>query len=88
MQIKNADVILIVLGDLYSSLAQIFLVKGISAAIKKSKAKKIYICNLENKLGETNDYFVEDFTKKIEDLIDCSLDYVIYDKKSSVKINY
>ncbi|MDD4062576.1 MAG: YvcK family protein [Candidatus Pacebacteria bacterium] len=85
--IKNADVILIGPGDLYSSLAQIFLVKGISTAIKKSKAKKIYICNLDNKLGETNDYFVEDFAKRIEELIDCSLDYVIYDKKGSVKIN-
>lgn len=84
--IRKADVILIGPGDLYSSLAQIFLVKGIPEAIKKSKAKKIYICNLENKFGETNNYSVEDFASKIEEFIDCSLDYVIYDKKSSVKL--
>ena len=64
--IKNADLIIIGPGDLYSSLAQILLTYGIPQAIKKSKAKKVYVCNLMTKYGETNNFTVLDFTKEIE----------------------
>jgi uncharacterized cofD-like protein len=80
-RIKKAKTIIIGPGDLYSSIAQILLVEGMSGAIKKSNAKKVYICNLMNKRGETNDYSVEDFTEKVEDLIGGPLDYVIYNNK-------
>jgi len=49
--IKNADLIVVGPGDLYSSLAQILLVEGTAQAIKESKAKKVYICNLMNLSG-------------------------------------
>lgn len=80
-RIKKAKTIIIGPGDLYSSIAQILLVEGMSEAIKKSNAKKVYICNLMNKRGETNNYSVEDFTEKVEDLIGGPLDYVIYNNK-------
>ncbi len=84
--IKKGDAIIIGPGDLYSSLIQILLTEGMVSAIKKSKAKKIYVCNLMNKHGETNDYKVEDFAGKIEEIIGGSLDYVIYNnKKISLK---
>jgi len=76
--IKKADLIVIGPGDLYSSLAQILLVKGMSLAIKKSKAKKLYICNLMTKKGETNNFSVLDFTKEIEKYLTCNLDFVLY----------
>jgi uncharacterized cofD-like protein len=76
--IKKADLIVIGPGDLYSSIAQILLVDGIPEAIQKSKAKKVYICNLMTKYGETNNFSVLDFTKKIEEYLGCPLDYVIY----------
>lgn len=76
--IKKADLIVIGPGDLYSSLAQILLVKGMSLAIKKSKAKKVYICNLMTKKGETNSFSVLDFTKEIEKYLACNLDFVLY----------
>ena len=63
--IKEANLIVIGPGDLYSSLAQILLTKGISRAIKKSRVKKIYICNLVTKLGETNHFSVKDFNNEI-----------------------
>ncbi len=79
--LKKADVIVIGPGDLYSSLAQILLVEGIAETIKKSKAKKIYVCNLMNKHGETNGYSVRDFADKIEFLIGGPVDRVIYNNR-------
>lgn len=79
--IKKADLIIIGPGDLYSSLAQILLTEGISQAIKESKAKKVYICNLMTKYGETNNFTVLDFVKEIEKYLGGELDYVIYNTK-------
>lgn len=76
--IKEADLIVIGPGDLYSTLANILLVEGISSAIKKSKARKVYICNAMTKHGETNNFSVLDFTNEIEGLLKGKLDYVIY----------
>jgi len=79
--IKSADLIVIGPGDLYSSLAQILLTDGVSQAIKKSKAKKVYICNLMTKYGETNNFTISDFAKEIEKFLGQKLDYVIYNTK-------
>jgi uncharacterized cofD-like protein len=54
--IKNADYIVIGPGDLYTSLVPNFLVQGITQAIKKSHAKKIFVLNLMTKYGQTTDY--------------------------------
>ena len=79
--IKNADLIIMGPGDLYSSIAQILLTDGISQAIRKSQAKKVYLCNLMTKYGETNDFTVSDFTNEIEKHLKGNLDYVIYNTK-------
>lgn len=79
--IRKADKIIIGPGDLYSSLAQILLAEGMAEEIEKSKAKKIYICNLMTKHGETNDYNVSDFSERIEGFIGSSLGYVVYNNK-------
>jgi len=79
--INNANLIVIGPGDLYSSIAQILLTQGIPEAIKKSKAKKVYICNLMTKYGETNNFTVLDFAKEIEKYLSADLDYVIYNNK-------
>jgi len=76
--IKKADLIVIGPGDLYSSIAQILLTENIPEAIKKSKAKKVYICNLMTKYGETNSFTVSDFTKEIEKYLTGKVDYVIF----------
>ncbi len=83
--IKEADYIIIGPGDLYSSLIQILLTEKMSEAIVRSKAKKIYVCNLMNKFGETNDYTVEDFSSKIEEVLGGELDFVIYNEKINKK---
>ena len=89
--INRADLIIIGPGDLYSSLAQILLIDGFSQAIKKSRAKKVYICNLMTKIGETSNFTVLDFTKEIEKYLGSEVDYVIYNNfipKQEIVKNY
>ncbi len=80
--ILEADVVIIGPGDLYSTLIPSLLMKGIPEAIKKSKAKKIYICNAMTKLGETVGYSVLEFIEAIEKYLGKGvLDYVIYNQR-------
>lgn len=76
--LRSADLIIIGPGDLYSTLAQILLVEGITEAILASKAKKVYLCNLMTKFGETNNFSVLDFANQIERWLGGKLDFVLY----------
>ncbi|MFH1637739.1 MAG: gluconeogenesis factor YvcK family protein [Candidatus Woesearchaeota archaeon] len=76
--IKSADLIVIGPGDLYSSVVCNFLVDGMKEAVMKSKAKKVYVCNLMTKHGETNGFTVSDFLREAEKYIgNDSIDYVL-----------
>jgi len=86
--IRESDLIVIGPGDLYSSIAQILLVKGVSEVILKSKAKKVYICNLMTKYGETNNFSVMDFTNQIETWLGRELDFVLYNNFFPEKKNF
>jgi uncharacterized cofD-like protein len=57
---------------------QVLLVDGTSETIKMSKAKKVYICNLMTKNGESNGFTVKDFVGEVENCLKCELDYVIF----------
>lgn len=63
--IKNADLIVLGPGSLYTSVISNLLVKDITRAVWKSKAKKIYICNAMTQPGETDNYSVSDHVKTI-----------------------
>ena len=56
--IKDADLIILGPGSLYTSVIPNLLVNGISEAIEKSHAKKIYVCNIMTQPGETDNYSV------------------------------
>lgn len=79
--VSNADVIIIGPGDLYSSSLPCFLMKGMKEEIKRSKAKKVFVCNIMTKLGETNEFSVSDFSDEVEKYIGCELSHVIYNTK-------
>lgn len=80
--ILDSDLIVIGPGDLYTSILSNILVLGMKEAIKKSKAKKIYVCNLMTKFGQTNNFKVSDFVSEIEYYLGKNiLDYVIYNYK-------
>ena len=63
--IVSADLIIAGPGDLYSTILPVLLVPGILSAIKKSKAKKLYVVNVANKLFETPKYKVNDYIKAV-----------------------
>ena len=56
--IGEADLIILGPGSLYTSVIPNLLVNGIVEALLKSKAKKIYVCNIMTQPGETTDYTV------------------------------
>ena len=68
-KINEADFIIIGPGDHFGSIIPNLLVSGISAAIKKSKAKVIYNCNLTNKKGQTDNFDADCYILEIEKFI-------------------
>ncbi|HPN73640.1 MAG TPA: YvcK family protein, partial [Candidatus Omnitrophota bacterium] len=63
--IKEADVIIMGPGSLYTSVMPNLLIEGIQNAIARSRARKIYICNVMTESGETDDFSVSDHVKTI-----------------------
>ncbi len=85
--IREADVIVIGPGNFYASLVTNLLVKGIPEAIRKSHAKKVFVCNLMTKLEHTKNYSVADYTALLETYLRSKVDVVIYnDKKPSPQL--
>ena len=62
--IENADIIMGP-GSLYTSIIPNLLVNGVVDAIEKSKAPKVYICNIMTQPGETDDHNVLDHVNAI-----------------------
>ncbi len=63
--IADAELIILGPGSLYTSVIPNLLIKEISQAISKSKAKKIYVCNIMTQPGETDGYKVSDHIKAL-----------------------
>ncbi|MEA5093767.1 MAG: uridine diphosphate-N-acetylglucosamine-binding protein YvcK [Sedimentibacter saalensis] len=63
--IKEADIVLLGPGSLYTSVIPNILVSNITEAIVDSKAKVFYICNLMTQPGETDNYNVYDHVNAI-----------------------
>lgn len=81
--IRNADVIIVGPGNFYSSIVPNFLVNGIGAALARSKARKVFIANLMNRHGHTDDFTVSDYVETLERIIGKKgiFDTVIYNTK-------
>lgn len=76
--IKDADVIVIGPGSLYTSVICNLLVDDIGKAIIQSKSKKVMIANLMNEPGETLGYTLAKHVNEVERYIGKHvLDYVI-----------
>ena len=62
-----ADAIILGPGSLYTSIMPNLLVSGVAEALRKSKAVKIYICNVMAQPGETDGYTASMHAKAIID---------------------
>lgn len=63
--IKHADLIILGPGSLYTSVIPNLLIKEISDEVARSKAKKMYVCNIMTQPGETDSYKVSDHLKAL-----------------------
>lgn len=80
--IREADIIVLGPGDLYTSLLPNLLVNGIPEVIRKSKAKKVYVVNLMTKYGQTYNFSAVDHVAVMKQYIGDSLDYVVINNAS------
>jgi uncharacterized cofD-like protein len=85
--IADADLIIAGPGDLYSTILPVLLIPDILNAVKNSKAKKLYIVNVVNKLFETPNYKINDYMKAIADHCGSNIfENVFMNKNTSVTI--
>jgi len=81
--IRQADAIVFGPGDLYTSTIPNLLVKGVSEALKKSKAVKILITNIMTKHGQTNGFKASDFVVAMQKYV--PIDVLIVNNKKPTR---
>ncbi|MEX0621784.1 MAG: gluconeogenesis factor YvcK family protein [Candidatus Woykebacteria bacterium] len=82
-EIETADVIVLGPGDLYTSIIPNLLVDGVVDSINYSRAKKVYVCNLMTKHGESDNFKASDFIKEIRTYLEeGKLDYAVINKNN------
>lgn len=75
--IEESDYIVIGPGDLYTSIIPVLLVNGVKEAIKKSKAKIIFIMNMMTKSGQTTNYKASDHVKDLVKYLGIEPHYIL-----------
>jgi len=81
--INGADMIVIGPGDLYTSVLPNFLINGVPAALKKTKAAKIYVMNLMTRHGQTDGYSAKKHLSELEKYLQAKIDYVLVNKSDA-----
>ncbi|HOX30029.1 MAG TPA: YvcK family protein [Candidatus Paceibacterota bacterium] len=76
-EIAAAKAVIFGPSDFYSSLVPCLLPAGISKALAKTSAKKIFIANTVTESGETGGFSIEDFVSVLEKYMGCPLDHII-----------
>ncbi|HEX6509594.1 MAG TPA: gluconeogenesis factor YvcK family protein [Chloroflexota bacterium] len=77
--IAQADLIVLGPGDLYTSVIPNLLIEGIPEAIRAASARRVYVCNVMTKHGETDGFAASDFIGEInrylggENTLDCAV---------------
>ncbi len=84
--IKEADIIIFGPGSLFTSIITNLLIKDLARAVRKSKAKKIYICNIATQPGQTDNFKASDHVRRIIQYLGPNvLDLVILNNKMPKK---
>ncbi len=76
--IKEADLIVLGPGSLFTSVIPNLLIKEIRSAVQQASASVVYVCNITTQFGETIDFLASDHVKALQthggvDLIDTVL---------------
>jgi len=75
--LEQADLIVFGIGSLYTSICANLIIPDIRKALQRTKAKKIYLCNVMTQKGETDHYTMEDHVSTIENHAEIKIDEVI-----------
>ncbi|MBI4089178.1 MAG: YvcK family protein [Candidatus Levybacteria bacterium] len=68
--LAEAEVIIAGPGDLYTTVLPVLIVRGVSSALKNSRALKIFVVNVTNKPFETRGYDVNDYIRAVKRHLD------------------
>ena len=71
--IRQADLVVLAPGDLYTSLGPILVADGFKQALSETSATIVYVCNLVTKQGQTGGFDVADHVAELERFIDASV---------------
>lgn len=78
-RLREASVIVIGPGDLWTSIIPALLPKGVAEAIRSSHVMKVFVTNIMTKFGETDDYTVLQFLAVLEEYLGGdAIDVVLY----------
>ncbi len=81
--LRNADIITIGPGSLYTSILPNLLVARVAQTISESAARKIYICNLMTQPGETDGYTARQHLAVVRQYApEIQFDYVLVNKRA------
>ncbi len=84
--ILEADMVVIGPGNHYCSILPNLLVTGIPAALRKTRARIVYNCNLVNKAGHTTDFTLDDYVAELHQVIGAPvIDYVTFNTRQPAK---
>lgn len=76
--ILEADIILLGIGSLYTSILPNLIIEGIRESIKQSKGEVIYLSNIMSEAGETDGYALSHHIEAIESHLGTKIDTIIY----------
>lgn len=68
-EIKSADLIILSMGSLYTSVICNLICEEVVRAMDESKAEITYVCNMFTQPGETDDYTVSDHLKALNNYL-------------------
>lgn len=75
--IRDADLVILGPGSLFTSVLPHLAVPGLAAALAESRALRVYICNVMTQPGETNGFDAADHVRAILDVAPGSVDAVV-----------
>lgn len=83
--IKNADLIILGPGDLYTSVLCNIVIDNIAGAIRESRATKVFVMNLMTRYGQTDGFTANDHLIEIEKYLgEKVLDFCLVNKKGTI----
>ena len=81
--IYEADLIVLGPGDLYTSVIPTLIVDGVAEAVVSSTAKKVYVCNLMTRPGETDGFTAAQFLSELSSYLGAdAVHYLLFNNEA------